>query len=204
MLTALQNLNPGILESYLNTRDAEKSGVPKALAVYIDQINFASNLIKKYPSVLSCAKKLRLEFPELSISTCRSRVNDAINFLNTDCTVTAESWNMYFADEMMKLRDVALVAHKFGEARKCMENAHRYRISAAAATINPEATKFKPQIVSPDLKIERMGLDNGGLLKAHNKAMDIISKLDCSEAEKDRLRKEVESECNIQDVDYEE
>jgi len=204
MLAELQKLPPGIVERYLATRDPKSCGISKTLSEYIDQINFASNLLKSTSAALSAARKLQAAFPDLSLSTCRSRISDAINFLHTDSTVTSEAWNNYFADQMMKLRDVALVAHKFSEARRCMENARSYRIAASASNVNPELTKFRPQLVSSDFKLERMGIDNGGLLKAYKEAMKIIDEQDVNDIEKARLRTEVEQEFNIAEAQVDE
>lgn len=204
MLHLLQRLEPALLERYLQTRDYEKLGIPEPLAKYIEEINYAANLHKKCSSMLSCAKKLKDAFPHLSLSTCRSRVNDSINFFYLDCNVTADAWNMYFADQMEKLRDVALVAHNLPVALRCTQEARKYRIEAAAATVNPDETKYKQQIVSPDFLIDRMGLDRKGLLRAHKMANSIVDSLDASDTEKKRLRDEIESEIPIDDIDYEE
>ncbi|MEG1586188.1 MAG: hypothetical protein RR346_04880, partial [Bacteroidales bacterium] len=104
MLNDVRKLPVNVLESFLSTRDAKACGIPEPVANYILELNFAANLYRKEPSIQTAAKLLHKEFPGISISTCRQRVFDAINYLNTDCTVTAESWNMYFADQMMEMR----------------------------------------------------------------------------------------------------
>jgi Fe-S cluster biosynthesis and repair protein YggX len=164
------------------------------------QVNFASNLQKKYASIAECARKLRQEYPSLSLPACRQRVYDAINYFNSDCTVTSEAWNNYFADQMMLLRDVNLTAHNFIEARRCMQEARKYRIEASSAVIDPRLKEFKPQLVSPDLEIDRMGIKKNGLLTAYRKALEIIKNRDIPETEKTRLIKEVEQELNIEDA----
>ena len=203
-LQQLQKLPLAVVQRFLDIRDAKAVGIAPALAEYILQVNFASNLHKKYASITECAKKLQQEYKELSIHTCRRRIYDAINYFNSDCNVTSEAWNNYFADQMMSLRDVNLVAHNFKEARLCMQEARKYRIEASSNIIDPRLKEFKQQLVSPDLEIERMGVKKQGLLKAYEKAKEIINSRDIPEHEKKLLIEEVERELNVQDIEYEE
>lgn len=202
-LPQLQKLSVEVVQRFLEVRDAKSCGIAPALADYILQVNFASNLHKKYASITECARKLQQEYPDLSIHTCRQRIYDAVNYFNCDCNVTSEAWNNYFADQMMLLRDVNLIAHNFKEARLCMQEARKYRIEASSNIIDPRLKEFKPQIVSPDLEIQRMGVKGQGLLKAYNQAKEIIMKRDIPESEKKRLVEEVERELNISEAEYE-
>ncbi|MDO9634229.1 MAG: hypothetical protein Q7J05_04190 [Paludibacter sp.] len=204
MIEHLQKLSPEIVEKFLEFRDAKAVGIPQALADYILQINEASNLHRTTHSITECAKKLQLSYPELSIHTCKSRIYDALNYLNSDCNVTSEAWLIYYADMLMKLFEVNLVAHNLREARNCLLRSCEYRIRASANAIDPDRIKFKPQIVSPDIELERMGVKRSGILNAYRKALSIISKQDTTDSEKQRQVDEVVRELNIKDVDYEE
>jgi hypothetical protein len=204
MIEHLQKIPPETVEQFLTSRDPEPLGIPPKLADYILQINEASNLNKKYHSISECAKKLQQSYPELSIHTCKSRIYDAINYLNTDCTVTSEAWHLYYADMFMKLFEINLVGHNFREARICLMKSCEYRIKASANAIDPERVKFKHQIVSPDIELPRMLLKKNGILNAYKKAMTIISNQDTTDSEKQRQMDEVVQELNIKDVDYEE
>lgn len=201
MIERVKKLPAGIVENFLNDRYPEKYGIPAELADYILQLNSANNIHKKNGSITEAAIALRKEYPTLSLATCRQRIYDSINFLNSSSTVTAEAWNLYFADEMMKLRDLNIISRDFKEARICLEKAKEYRIEASANIIDPDRIKFKPQIVSPDIEIERMGIKKQGLLGAYNKAMKLIDERDIPQEEKARLRKEVEIELNITTVE---
>lgn len=201
MIEALQRVPTETIESFLLCRDASKVGIPTQLAEYILQINEASNLNRRYSSITECAKRLQRSYPELSISTCKSRIYDAINYFNSDCTVTAESWNLFFADEMMKLREVNLVAHDLKEARLCTEKAREYRIAASSSAVPKDLTKFKPQLVSPDLELDRMGVKEKGILQSYKRALEIIDSRDINSADKKRLRGELFRELNIDDVE---
>ena len=204
MIEHLQKIPPETIERFLEIKDPKPLGIPPALGDYILQINEASNLHKSNHSISECAKKLQKSYPELSIHTCKSRIYDALNYLNSDCTVTSEAWYLYYADMFMKIFEVNLVAHNFREARTCLMKSCEYRIKASANAIDPDRIKFKPQIVSPDIELERMGVKKKGLLDSYKKAMDIIANLDTNETEKQRLIKEVEQELNIEDTSYEE
>jgi hypothetical protein len=203
MIEHLQKLPVDVLERFLEVRDAKSMGIPPALADYILQVNEASNLHRRYHSITECARKLQKQYPELSIATCKKRIYDAINYFNSDCTVTSEAWNLYYADQFEKLKEVNLVAHDLREARICMERARAYRIEASANIINPDRIKFKPQIVSAEMELERMGIKKKGLLEAYRKALKIIDSRDISQNDKNRLKTEVETELGITDTDYE-
>jgi hypothetical protein len=204
MIEHLQKLSPEVVEQFLESRDPEPLGIPPKLGAYILQINEASNLHRTNHSITECAKKLQQRYPELSVHTCKSRIYDAINYLNSDCTVTAEAWYLYYADMFMKLFEVNLVGHNFREARTCLQKSCEYRIRASANAIDPERVKFKPQIVSPDIELERMGVKRSGILDAYRKAVTIISNQDATDKEKQRQVDEVIRELNIKDTDYEE
>lgn len=201
MIEQVKKLPLGVLEAFLQDRSAEKYGIPPAIADYILQINAAQLIHKKNASIAEAAIKLQKEFPNLAISTCRSRIYDSINFFNTASTVTADAWNLYFADEMMKLRDLNIINQDFKEARICVEKAKEYRLEAASGLVDPDRIKFKPQIVSPDLELERMGIQKKGLLASYKKAIKIIEERDIPEAEKSRIKGEVDRELNIQTIE---
>jgi len=204
MINHLQKLAPETVEQFLRFRDPEKFGIPGNLADYILQINEASNLNKRYHSISECAIKLQNSFPELSIHSCKKRIYDAINYLNQDCSVTSEAWYLFYADMFMKLFEVNLVGHEFREARICAQKACEYRIRASASAIDPDRIKFKHQIVSADMELDRMGVKKQGILNAYKKALSIIDNIDATDSEKQRIINEVERELNITDAEHEE
>jgi len=200
MIEHLQKLSTTIVERFLKTRDAKSLGIPDKLADYILELNEASNLHRRIHSITECATRLQKSYPKLSIATCKNRIYDAINYLNSDCTVTTEAWNLFYADLMMKLMEVNLAAGDLKESRNCAEKARQYRIEASANAINPDLLKFKHQLISPDFEIDRMGVKKQGLLTAYRKAISIIDKRDIPDAEKKRLTSEVERELNISEA----
>lgn len=203
MIEHLQKLPTEIVERFLENRNAQKCGIPAPLADYILQVNEATNLFRKYQSITECAKYLQKAYPTLSISTCKSRIYDSINYFNSDCSVTSGAWNLYYADQMMKLSEVNLVAHNLKEARVCFERARQYRIAASANTVDPNRLKFKPQIVSADMELERMGIKKKGLLTAYKKSVAIINSRDIPSEDKERMMRELQHELNVEEVEYE-
>lgn len=203
MIDKLQKIPPTVVEQFLADRNPAKYGIPKAVADYIIELNDATNIHKKYGAITEASRRLHELHPALSLSLCKQRIYDSINYLHSDMSVTASAWNMYFADEMFKLRDLNILKRDFKEARLNLERAREYRIAASKNIVDPNRVKFKPQIVSPDVELDRMGIKSGGLLKAWTRLNKIINDRDISEPEKERLRKEMGTELNIHTVDYE-
>lgn len=209
MLEHLQRLPIEVVQAFLKNRNAKACGVPPALAEYILQINDAYNLNKKYRAISDCANQLRIKYPELSLPTCKTRVQDAIMFFNAECDVTADAWDNYFADRMAKLFEVNLIAGDRKEARLCTMAEREWRLSASQNRVDPRLIQFKPQIVSADMQLDRMGVTPKGVLGAWEKAKSIIKSRDIAPHERKRILTEAAREMNIQDenggyTDYEE
>lgn len=202
MITHLQNISPEKIDSLLKGKDPNILGISEQVSNYIFQLDDAMKLFKRNRTIIGCAKELQKKYPYLSISTCKQRIYDAINYFNTDSSVTKEAWNNYFADQMQKLADLNIIAQNFKEARVCMERCREYRIAAAENIVDPNLKKFKPQIVSAEVELDRMGIKKQGLLGAYKKAINLIQERDLPDIEKNRLIEEVEQELNISDVDY--
>lgn len=199
MLEHIQRLPIEVIQAFLKNRNAKASGVTPALAEYILQINDAYNLNKRYRAISDCANQLRLKYPELSLPTCKSRVYDAISFFNADCGVTADAWDNYFADRMAKLFEVNLIAQDRKEARMCTILEREYRLAASQNRVDPRLIQFKPQIVSADMQLDRMGITPKGILGAWEKGKSIILSRDVATHEKKRILTEFGRELNVKD-----
>lgn len=205
MLEHVQRLPIEVVHTFLIKRDAVACGIKEGLANYILQINDAYNLYKRYRGISDCAEQLRLKYTELSLPTCKNRVNDAIMFFNADCDVTTDAWYNTFADRMAKLFEVNLVARDMKEARMCLERELDWRIKASQHRVDPRRTQFKHILIDPNVKLERM-IDTSpqGLLSAWEEIEDIISEREISQSEKNRLRKEAGRELDIDYTKFEE
>jgi len=204
MIEHLQKLPPETVEQFLSSRDAEALNIPPKLAEYILQLNEAANLLREHKYISECALKLKESYPALSFSTCKNRIYDSIKYFNDSSNVTAPEWNTYFADQMMELYQKNIVAEDFREARLCMEKALEYYLAASANAIDPERIRFKHQIVSADMELDRMGVKKQGFLNAYKKALFIIDNTDATDKDKQRMIDEVERELNITDIPHEE
>ena len=138
----LQKLPPETVEQFLSSRDPEALNIPPKLAEYILQLNEAANLLREHKYISECALKLKESYPDLSFSTCKNRIYDAIKYFNDSSNVTAPEWNTYFADQMMELYQKNMNAGDFREARLCMEKALEYYLAASANAIDPERTNL--------------------------------------------------------------
>jgi hypothetical protein len=204
MIEHLKKLSPETIAAYLETRDDKALGIHPKLGEYILQIDAATRLYKKHRVISECARHLQQAYPNLSIHTCKSRIYDSINYLYEVCTVTESSWLLYYADMYMRLFEVNLVGHNLKEARVCLKYSLDCRIRASDGAVDSDRTRFKPQIVSPDITVDRMRIEKKGLLDSYREALKIIGSLDANDVEVKRLIKEVESEFNIIDTEHEE
>ena len=220
MIEHLQKLPPETVEQFLSSRDAEALNIPPKLAEYILQLNEAANLLREYKYISECALKLKESYPDLSFSTCKNRIYDAIKYFNDSSNVTAPEWNYFFADVMMKLayenekekqqiieyngKPVSIITKNLKEARYCYMEARKYYLEASANAIDPERIRFKHQIVSADMELDRMGVKKQGFLNAYKKALSIIDNTDATDKDKQRMIDEVERELNITDIPHEE
>lgn len=188
------------VQAYLASKDNTACGISENMAAYISQINDAALLLKDHPNIGNCAAELIKMHPELSLSTARLRVSDSIAYFNADFSVTAEAWNLYFADRIMDLFQEAMKQGDIKEARLCLERARDYRLAAASTTVNPDLIKHKEQLISPDVELERMGIKRSGLLGSYQKIMKIIDNIDASASDKERLKGEASLELGVKDI----
>ena len=194
MITQLKKLAPETVEMFLVTHDAQSLGIHEKLAAYILQLDAAMKLHKEHHSITECAKQLQLKYPNLSIHTCKSRIYDSINYLNDTCTVSESAWYLYYADMYMNLFKVTIEAQDFKEARLNLQHALDCRVKASSGAVDPDRTRFKHQIVSPDITNERMRIEHKGLLESYREALTIVKNVDANDVELKRLIDEVKIE----------
>lgn len=204
MIEHLQKLPPETVEQFLASRNPEALEIHPKLAEYILQLNEAANLLREHKYFSDCAEELKKSYPKLSLSTCKNRIYDAIKYFNNSSNVTSEEWNMFFADQMLRLSQINEEAKDIKEARLCLEKAREYYLEASSNAIDPERIRFKHQIVSADMELDRMGVKKQGILGAYKKAMSIIDNVEATDIDKKRLIEEVERELNIKDIPHEE
>jgi len=204
MIEHLRKLNQEDVEQFLLHRNHEALGIHPKLAEYILQLNEAANLLREYRFIAECAEQLKKSFPELSISTCKNRIYDSIKYFNNPSNVIASEWNMFFADQMLRLSRQNEESGDLKEARLALEKSREYYLESSAGAIHPDRIRFKPQIVSPDIVLERMFIKEKGVLAAFKEAVSLIEGMDMNDAEKKRIVNEAERELNVTDITHEE
>ena len=204
MIEHLHQLPPETIEQFLSSRDPKPLNIQPKLAEYILQLNEAANLLRENRQISKCVEQLKQSYPSLSFSTCKNRIYDAIKYFNNPSNVIADEWNVFFADEMLRLSQKNEDAGDLKEARIALEKAREYYLESSSESIHPDRIRFKPQIVSPDVELPRMGVKKQGVLNAYKKALSIIDNIDATDREKQRIVDEVERELNITDVSHEE
>ena len=89
-------------------------------------------------------------------------------------------------------------------ARRSYEKAAEFRVKAAEGRVDPERTKYRRMLVSPDVQGERLGLGNVGMRELLRKSKQLIEQSGLSTRDKERVIDELELEAGIEDVEYEE
>ena len=104
----------------------------------------------------------------------------------------------------MDLYKVALDAKDIKEARINLQHALECRVKASSGAVDTDRTRFKHQIVSPDITNERMRIERKGLLESYREALTIVKNVDANDVELKRLIDEVKAEFNVIDTEHEE
>lgn len=203
-LEQIRNLPPKTVNLVLQSGGRDAAGLPPEAVQLLLQINRAAELMRSDEtdgSQLAVARLLQQEFPDISLRTARRRVADCITYLYSDETGTPEQWHAFYADKMDRLGRAAETAGDSATAMRCYQQAHDYRVEAAAGRVDPERTRFRQIIVSPDLEMQRMGLDDAGIRALMQDAYRLIEQSDLPEKEKERLRQEAALETDYELVD---
>lgn len=200
----VRNLPLNVVQQIVSTRGEYTGGLSEEQVQFILQLNHASVIINDpecQGSQLNMARELQKRMPSISLRTARRRIADAVTFLYSDQTNTPEQWHEFYADKMDHL---AVIAEKDGDVKTalmCYKQAHELREKAAGARVDPALTEFKQILVSPDLGMERMGLEAQGMRDLLNNAYALIERSNLPEKEKQRLRKEAQLEIGIEEIE---
>lgn len=199
----LRNLDPKTISLVIRDHGSNTHGLSPDLADYLLQINRAAELMRSTDSdgsQLSVARLLQQDYPDLSLSTARRRVSDAVAYLYQQTGNTAEQWHEFYADKMDRLAQQAEQNGDLESARRCYQQAHDYRTLAAEGRVDPERIRHKRILVSPDVDASRMGLGSSGLRELYRQAADIISQAQIPQKEKERTLRDIELETGIEDI----
>lgn len=201
-LDTLEKLPPEVIQSFRET-DASAVITPE-MQQYIRELNTALEISRFSFSVSRAAKQITLRHPGISISTAKSRFYDALNFFHVDCNVSEEAWNAKYADWYDDFADHCMKAKKYDTALRAKTLAQDTR-SRVNTGFKPSDFKAPVLIVSNTLTSEDFGYESKNLHNIATKYQEgkyglFIDKLDVSDEDKKRLKKDA----GIKDVDYEE
>lgn len=189
------------IQSFLTTRAS--TTIPEDIQQYILYLNSASSIIHHVGTNLKAASEsLMREFPTLTRAQARSIYYDALEYFYIDESVSARAWDMIFADEFERLKDIAVDQEQCMTAFKCLEKAHELRtkkresmdydwtppVFLISTTVKPEALGYKSQKL---MDIARRNEDK--------EYRDMIMSLETTASEKERLLREAGLDVIIDD-----
>ena len=196
------------IQSFLTTRAS--TTIPEDIQQYILYLNSASSIIHYVGTNLKAASEsLMREFPTLTRAQARSIYYDALEYFYIDESVSARAWDMIFADEFERLKDIAIDQEQCMTAFKCLEKAHELRtkkresmdydwtppVFLISTTVKPEALGYKSQKL---MDIAKRNEDK--------EYREMILSLETTASEKERLLREAGIEVVIDEPkedDYE-
>ena len=196
------------IQDFLSSRVS--ATIPEDVQQYILYLNSASSIIHHVGTNLKAASEaLMREFPMLSRAQARGIYYDALEYFYMDETVSARAWDMIFADEFEKLKEVAIGQEQCMTAFKCLEKAHELRtkrresmdydwtppVFLISTTVKPESLGYKSQKL---MDIARRNEDK--------EYREMILSLETTASEKERLLLEAGIEVVVDDEiidDYE-
>lgn len=208
-LQEIDKLPIELIQDFRKTRVSRS--IPVHMQRYILHLDKAAELFNLKGNVTEICKELMINFPDddLSYSTARLRVFDAINYFHLNNTVRNEAWDHYYADRLEALGKKAEDAYdndsdKFAgniqEARRCYERAHALRTKKDENALDPDALRPKDFLINPDISPERLGLKKQNLKSLWSDTAAFINKLELEDDEKKQLLHE---SAEVIDIDYE-
>lgn len=203
----IKNLSPKTINVIVSTKGEKTGGVSPELASYVFQLTRAYELFTGSESdgtIIGAAQQLQKEFPSISLRTARRRISDSIQLIHSEMDTTPDQWLEFYADKMDRLGKQCETNGELEAARRSYEIACEYRTRAAAGRVDPERTKYKRMLVSPDVQADRLGLGGTGMRELLARGRQIIESTGLSTKDKERVMRELEMETGIEDVAYEE
>ena len=203
MIYKLENIDEKALSEYRATGESQILDNPTKN--YIDEVGYAAQLIhRSSKSIIAIAKNILQMFPSngLTLASAKNRVYDAINYFHLNNNVKNEAWDNYFAlEHFPKLIELALTQKNTELAFKIMIKQHEILTRHDEDLYDPLELIMKPQIISPELGLDRIGTVEMDLRKLYEKTRNLVGKFEISEDEKKRILTETANELNIQDAD---
>lgn len=115
----LEQLPYDKLEKYVATGDEKL--LDADLRLYIDQLGTVRQALEKYRSQDEIVRLLRVAYPDLSPTSCRTIYADALNFFYTDLKVKKKAWKNLLASRLDGLMILAIEKDELETARRMIQ-----------------------------------------------------------------------------------
>lgn len=203
-LKDLETIPVEILQDFRET--GESMALGDDLKTYIMQLDRAVEIRTQEHehNIMRGAKRLQESFPDISLSTAKNRIYDAINYFHLNSTVKAEAWSNYYADRMEDLARLSIAANNITEARRCIERSKEFRLEASNLAIDPNEIKPHTFLVSPEVNPALLGLEEFNLGKLWTNTEKFIKDLPIDQRDKQTALSDAAMALNrTEDIDYE-
>ena len=225
MLKTIQNIRSEVIEDFLQRGESDIL-TPKQQK-YIQQINDVWVLFTgedKFPEVTKTrittesseettetdirtkrgipvaeiAKKMQEKYG-MSHMTAYRRIGEAMQLFN-DIKTPSIVWKFYFAMRFELLAEEAREIKDYKSAERLLTKAEKLRSEAAPeSVIDEEYTELDATIVSPDVPLERLGLDKYNKHDLMRVGKEQIKKFKVPDATKEILEEELELTLGVSD-----
>lgn len=203
----IRNLDPKTVNIIVQTKGQQVGTASPEIAEYILQLTRAYEIFTGQESdgtIMGAAQLLQKEFPQISIRTARRRVSESISYVHSQMDNCPDEWLEFYADKMDRLGHQCEMNGELEAARRSYEIACEYRVKASEGRVDPERTKYRRMLVSPDVQAARLGLAGTGMRELLARGKQLIEESGLSNKDKARVLQELELETGIEDIEYEE
>ena len=195
MYKEFEDLSPEVIRQILEEKNPDN--VSSSVLQYVFELDAAAGLFRG--SVTKAAGALREKYPHLSSRTARERIYDSIRYLNAgEKGLPEKHWYNYYADRYEELASLlARSPQTVRYAKACFDAALECRLKVAETGLPEELLRIKPQLISPDMKIERLAIRETNLKKAFEEGIQMINTFDVPETDRKRISGEFAGELGI-------
>jgi len=185
-----QLLRFGREEVALYRQSGESAIIPANVQKYIDEISKASEVFTRNQDFMRTARYLKTEFG-IAMSVAQERVSDAINYFYINNRVRNKAWDYFFAlEDLANQKKLALKTGDLKLAFEITKQQHAILTKTEDEQYDEEQLKMKPQLLSPDVSVERLGIAKFNLNELYSEASKKIGSWNIPKEEKERLRRE--------------
>jgi hypothetical protein len=173
----------------------ETSNLPANIVRYYEQIDYIRSLYSKFNSKSYIISMVRLKWPQIPFYSANKLFNECLNFFNLDNDVKTQAWANIYAD---RLDNMAMIATEMND----LETARRLTMDAANLRgVNKEKSDPLPDgLLDRRVIVYVMDPEKLGIPKVDRRDLaEFIDKIDITESEKLKLRRDAQ----VEDVAFE-